>query len=303
MSFMNNPAPTRFRLRAVAAGLGVLAGSFAAAAPPIEAVAEARHDLALGFSVRGRVAQVLVEPGARVKKGDPLVRLDDREGEAQVKLYALRAASGLEVEAAEAALKLAENEEKRVAEALRQAGANEFELERAKLETKSKSLSLDLARQRREEAALLLEQARAQHERYSLLAPMDGVVEEVSTGPGEMVDETKPILRLVMTEVLQVDAAAPMALAAGKRVGDPAWVTFRADPAARPAPGRIIQIAGVADAGSERRRIRVEVPNALAQPAGSHVLVMFEPPDSAPGAGVSGGADATERGPATDRTP
>ncbi|HVZ93330.1 MAG TPA: efflux RND transporter periplasmic adaptor subunit [Phycisphaerales bacterium] len=277
--------------------LAILLAQPALSAPPLEssdrsaeAVADAKHDLALGFPVRGRVSEVLTEPGKAVKKGDLLIRLDDREGEAQIRMYTVRAESTLDIQAAEANWRLAQNEEKRAEEAVRQGGAGAFELERAQIETRRAHLAHELAKQRRDEAALQLEQAQAVHERYLLVAPIDGVVEQVNIAPGEMVDETKPVLRLVDITLLVIEAPATMSAAATLKPGMPAWALFReqsgeriGEAAQAPVQGKIVQVAEVADPGSERRRVRIEVANPLRHPAGSHVRVTFDPPGSQTG--------------------
>lgn len=252
----------------------------ALAAPLVEAVARARHDLDLGFTVRGRVAQVLVQPGARVDAGAVLVRLDDRDGAAAIRLYEIRAASTIEVESAEAEWRLAENEARRIGDAMERQGAAPFEVERARLEAKRRMLAHEFARQRREEARLQLEQARLVHERYELRAPIAGVVEEVVVEAGEMVEEVRPVVRLVATDPLRVDAPAPLGVAAGLTPGAPAWVVFKSSGAM--VEGRVVHVASIADPGSETRLVRIDVPNPGGEPAGSHVAVSFVPPASTP---------------------
>ncbi|MEC9372880.1 MAG: hypothetical protein VYC34_03515, partial [Planctomycetota bacterium] len=48
----------------------------------------------------------------------------------------------------------------------------------------------------------------------------------------------------------------------------------------QPIEGRIVQLAAVADAASETRRVRIEAPNADNLPAGVSVLVWFTVPDA-----------------------
>lgn len=273
------------RISGLTAALWLLAVGAAWGAAPrgIEAVSAPRHDLELGFTIEGAVAEVLVRPGDRVEAGQALIRLDDREGAAQIRSYELRAQSTIEVDAAEAALALAQNEAARIEEAMAQAGAAPFEVERARLEARVKGLGLDMARQRREETRLLLLQAQVAHERSLLKAPMAGIVEEVRIEAGELVESVRPVLRLVVTDPLTVDAPAPVGLAAGLRVGAPAWVRFK--DTGTLVEGRVVFIASVADPGSETRIVRIEAPNPRGEPAGAHVTVSFEPVSAA--AGVS----------------
>lgn len=246
---------------------------------PVEAVTQARHDLDLGFTIRGSVRDVPVRPGQRVEEGQILIELDDREGAAQVRLYSIRAEGTLEIQAADAEWKMAQNDEARLKEAYDKGGAAEFELERARLETLKRRLALDLHAQRREETLAQLELAKAQHERSTLKAPMAGVVEEVIVGKGEMVDETRPVLRLVVIDPLVIDAPAPMERAMALNPGAAAWARFKVGGAV--VEGRITHVASVADPGSETRTVRIEIPNRHNMPAGSHVEIFFERPSHA----------------------
>lgn len=244
------------------------------AAQPVEAVAQARHDLDLGFTVQARVAEVPVVEGQRVEAGQMLIILDDRDGAAQIELFEVRAKSTLEVDAAKAEWDLAENEASRLKEAMGKAGAAPFEVERAVLEATRSRLAYELFRQRRDETALQLKQARLIHERYELKAPVAGVVEQVTVEPGEMVEEVRPVLRLVVTDPLRIDAPVPVSDAAAVKVDQKVWVRFKAS--GRVVEGKVVNIASVADPGSETRGVRIDVPNKQAEPAGSHVIVSFE---------------------------
>ncbi len=252
----------------------------------IEAIAQARHDLDLGLTVQGRVSEVLVEAGARVEAGQPLVRLDDREGAEQIRLFEMRANSTLEIEAAEAEWRLDENEAKRLEDAMSQAGAAPFEVERARLEAKRSFLAHELFKQRRDETRIQLEQARLVHAKYELRAPMAGVIEQVVVEPGEMVEEVRPVLRLVVTDPLRIEVPTPMTIASGIKVGRKAWVKFRAS--GKVLEGKVVSVGMVADPGSETRSVVIDAPNGEGEPAGSHVVVSFE-------SGEFGGSEAGKR--------
>ncbi|MBL8745599.1 MAG: efflux RND transporter periplasmic adaptor subunit [Phycisphaerae bacterium] len=246
------------------------------AEPPIEAIAQARHDLDLGFTLKGRVSEVLVEPGSAVEAGQLLVRLDDREGAEQIRLFELRAASHLEIDAAEAQWRLAENEAKRLEEAMASAGAAPFEVERARLEARRSFLAYELFKQRQTETQIQLSQSRLLHEKFEMRAPMAGTIERVIVEPGEMVEEVRPVLRLVVTDPLRIEAPTPMSLARGVSRGQAAWVRFRAS--GNVLEGRVVSIGNVADPGSETRLVVIDAPNPVGEPAGAHVMVSFERP-------------------------
>jgi len=259
----------------------------------IAAVTAARHDLKLGMTVPGRVAEIAVKVGDRVEAGDILIRLDDQASRALVDLYTLRAGSTVSIEAAEAEMKLADVEERRVREAFEKDAAGHFEVERAALQTNLARLRLVQAREAHQQAAAQLAQAKIDHSHFTLRAPLTGVVEDIAVSPGETVEQLKPVLRLVVTDPLQIDAHVPTSLTAALATSSRAFIVPRdADTSPSRAPGpqpppvapreaRIVHIAQVADARSNTRMVRLELPNPGNLPAGNHVLVYFHEPPSA----------------------
>lgn len=247
----------------------------------VQAVTKARHDLKLGFTVGGKVAKVLVKPGDRVEKDQVLLTLDDDEGQAIVDLYKLRAASSLEVQAAEAALRLAEVEEKAIRRAFENDAAKPIEVERAQINTTRASLEVRMAIQRGQETQHQLDQASSRHKQYLLMAPLAGVVDMVTVAEGELVEELKPVLRLVVIDPLWIDASLPTKDTLGIKQGDPAWVQSQlSDNPTEPVKGKIIHLAEIADAASDTRLVRVEVPNPQQLPAGGQVTVSLTRPSA-----------------------
>ncbi len=252
-----------------------------AALAQIEAIAQARHDLNLSFTLAGRLGEAHVQPGDEVTAGQPLLRLEDQESRAQIQLLRLRAESSLEIEAAEADYAMAQVDEQRVKDAFTRNAAARFEVERAELDTKRALLALELFRQRKQEAEHQLNQAEILHQRYTLRSPVDGTVEEVLIEVGESTEALRPVLRLVVTNPLHIEVNAPTAETMRLKVGAPVWLRFRLPDWRGYAEGRIVHIAAVADAASETRLVRVETPNPDDLPAGCYVEVHFERPEGA----------------------
>ena len=242
----------------------------------IEAITTARHDLELGFTIGGKVVDLPVKPGDKVEKGQLLVRLENREGEVLIALYDLRAQSEVAVKSAEAQLQLARVEEEAIRKAFENDAAKPIEVKRAEIQSTLAELELKMAHQRQTETYHQLDQARARDEQYTMLAPTDGVIDMVVVEQGEVVEALKPILRLVVTDPLRVDAAVPTDQTMNLKVGQPAWVKSLLLGYDRPVEGTIIHLAEVADAASDTRLVRVEVPNTHNLPAGVHVEVGFD---------------------------
>jgi RND family efflux transporter MFP subunit len=244
--------------------------------PGLRAIARAREDLALAFTIPGRVASLLAKPGTSVKQGEPLLQLEASEAKAEVDLLRLRAASTLEEEASKAEWDLAKLEEERWNTVHERGASTDMQLRKAQLETQRTRLAYELFVQRRQEAALQLQQAQARLDAFTLRAPVDGIVDEVVIEVGEVIEPGKPVVRLVNAAVLRIDVAAPTQDTIPLRVGDKALMTSTLTTPPTIAAGTIIHIASVGDASSATRLVRVEVPRPDALPAGIECFVRFE---------------------------
>jgi RND family efflux transporter MFP subunit len=249
--------------------------------PAVEAVTNARHDLKLGFTVGGRVDRIAVEPGQSVQKGDVLMELDNKEGKALIKIYQARADSGAQIKVAKERANLAQTEYDLIIEREEREVYDEGGKRRRKAELAVAEAELEVAKMQQKEAGLQLEQAQARADRYLLKAPMNGIVEQLIVNEGEVVEQLKPVLRLVVADPLRIDAAVPTHRTLGLQVDGRAYVQVRQEVL----PGfegyyhaRIVHIANVADAASGTRLVRLEMPNPQAMPAGTPVDVLFDKP-------------------------
>ncbi len=244
----------------------------------VEAVTKARHDLKLGFTVGGKVGRVLVKPGDTVEQGQVLMELEDEEGKALVELYTIRVNSDLEARSAKAALQLAQVEERAIRKAFENDAAKPIEVERAQIRTTQAKLELSMAYQRGEETKHQLNQASSRHDQYLMKATTAGVVDLISVSEGELVETLKPVLRLVVIDPLWIDASVPTDQTLHLKPGDPAWVQVHLlGSSAQPIQGKILHLAQVADAASDTRIVRVEMPNDRDLPAGGPVTITFSP--------------------------
>lgn len=247
----------------------------------IEAVSKARHDLRLGFTVPGKVLLRHVDPGDVVKKGDLLIELEDREGLAQIEIWKFRAQSNVEIDQAKASLELAEIEEVKTRGLVEKNAANAHELKKAELTTAVQKLAVEKAVREQDEAKRQLQITEARHASYTLIAPMDGMIEQILVDVGEVVENLQPMVELVVTDPLRVDVPVPLEETMNLKVGDNAWVQMRlSDQLVAPIVGKIIHLANVADSASNTRLVRVEFANMSNHPAGGQVVVSFTAPDA-----------------------
>lgn len=243
----------------------------------VEAITQPSVDLSLGFTMAGRVVEVLVDEGQVVEAGQPLAKLDDRAILARLELLRRQAQSELEIDARLAEWKLAQNEEARVRDAFEKDAAGFFEVERASLSTTLAEVRVELAREERLVAQARLAQAELDHLEATLLAPTSGVIELVAIEVGELVEPSRPVLRLVVIDPLRVDAPVPTKQTLGLSVGDEVPIQLDVPQFELRAPARIISIASVADPASDTRIVRLELPNPDASiPAGTGCVLLFD---------------------------
>ncbi len=246
----------------------------------VEAVTRPSGDAELGFTINGRVAAVLVEQGAEARAGDALVRLDDRVARLERDQLAARAESTAQLDAARAQLELARADLERVQSLVDDNVAGPYELQRQRLTVAQAEASVAIQEEARRLAQLRLEAAEQALDEYALRTPIDGRVELVTIDEGEPATALRPVVRVVRTDPLRVEASAPTAATLALKPGDPAWVMLRVDAQRRVLPGRVVSLAAVADAASNTRRVRIEADNPDDLPAGSQATVSFEPPDA-----------------------
>ena len=120
------------------------------------------------------------------------------------------------------------------------------------------------------------EEARIHLERMKMASPIAGKVEEIFVEPGESVNALDEVIRVVRIDPLWIDVPVSLDKILTLKNGQQAEVKFE-PMASKVVKGRIIHIAAVADAASNTRTVRVEVPNKTQRPAGEHVKVSFAP--------------------------
>lgn len=200
----------------------------------------------LSVKTSGRLNSLLVDVGSFVRAGDVLAQIEPRDYELRVRqagalLGQARARLGLPVEGNDDDVEEEETSVVRQARALYEEARqnleridalqserilSEAELERAKAEAEvTQNQYLDALQEARERQAVLaqrraeLEIARQQLSDTSLRAPFEGVVQERLTNIGEFLSAGSPVLTLVRTDPLRLQADIPERLAHLIRTG------------------------------------------------------------------------------------
>jgi membrane fusion protein (multidrug efflux system) len=220
-----------------------LAGAQAPAKSSLDCLIEPSIDVKLGSPVDGVIADIRVDRGASVRRGQPLVLLNS-----QLEAAAVDSARGK----AEFAKRKAERNDELYKQQLISVQ------ERDQLETEARLAVLEL---REREANLRLR---------TISSPIDGVVVDRLMAPGDQISRAGgAILRLMRIDPLYVEVVAPAALFGRIRVGASAQVTPDGLSQQKPYAAKVSVIDRVIDAASGTFRVRLELRNpSHAIPAG-----------------------------------
>jgi len=207
----------------------------AAAKPVFDCLIEPSIEVKLGSPVDGVIAEIRVDRGASVRRGQPLVLLNS-----QLEAAAVESARGK----AEFTRRKAERNDELYKQQLISVQ------ERDQLETEAKLAELEM---REREAALRLR---------TIASPIDGIVVDRLMAPGDQISRAGgPILRLMRIDPLYVEVVAPAALFGRIRVGASAQVTAEAMAQLKPHAAKVSVIDRVIDAASGTFRVRLELRN------------------------------------------
>ena len=203
--------------------------------------------------VAGWVDRVLVRPGARVRRGQAIVELDPRTFE-------------LDLAEAEVALKVAQ-----------QGYEDLYRPDSAATGQMPTQIRLDafVIRSGLAAARVRLDRARLARERATITAPFNGVVDRITTVPGDRLNAGQDIAQLVDLENLRIEAAVLEHDLPLIRVGGEAVITSAAIPG-QAITGRVQAILPMVDSTTRAGRAFVRTQGGGALRPGMYADVRLE---------------------------
>lgn len=234
--------------------------------------------------VAGRVMQVLVERGARVREGDPLVRLREVDfrttaAQAQATLSQARARLGgdvshfdpestAEVRAAAANRDIAEDALRRATQLHGSGSMSDADFQRATMSAtaareqyRSAVNSMRGAYYAYQQASAVAQQASRALDDSTVRAPFSGEIAERKINVGEYVTPQRAVVTLVRTDPLRMEIQVPQERIGAVRVGQTVEVRVDAYPD-RVFPATIRYISAAVRADSRSLIAEAIVPNA-----------------------------------------
>lgn len=201
----------------------------------------------LRAEVAGSVLQTYVEQGDRVKRGEPIARLDD----SAIRDQYLSARTA--VASAQAGYDVAQRQYERTQTLLQAGAVAERDLETAR--TARDAASAQLANAKAMEA-----NASKQLEKTTIRSPIDGIVSARNVSAGDVVTVGGAIATVVKPSTMRLEASVPAEQLSAVHVGAPVEFTVNGYPN-RSFTGRVTRINPIADPATRQVRIIVSLPN------------------------------------------
>ncbi|MGD0961358.1 MAG: efflux RND transporter periplasmic adaptor subunit [Methylomonas sp.] len=195
--------------------------------------------------LNARIIEVRVHPGDRLKKGDVIARLDDRD-----LLAAYNAADAAHI-AAQAQAAQAKSEEKRIIDLYEKQAATRQSYDAVLAQSKA-------ARAMANQAASSAQQSKVMLGENVLYAPFDGEVGERLQEPGDMGMPSQPIITFLKPDDLRLDVAITDRCASKVKLG--MMVNVRIDALQQTLSGKIDEITPEIDPQTRSQQLKVSLP-------------------------------------------
>lgn len=227
---------------------------------PLDCVVTPRNVTELSSDEQGVLAEIVVDRGEQVSRGQVVARLDSELQQSAVELARIRAENAASIEAGRARIDFRGQEFDRMTELHGRQVAAESSLQEAAIELRLAELDLETAMAEKRIAEAELAQAGLRLERRAVRSPTDGVVVRVTASPGEYAHEEAPVMTIAELDPLHVEAYLPTELYPRLALGQEAEVTFGAPIDVRRS-ATVSAIDRVFDAASGTFGVRLDLPN------------------------------------------
>lgn len=227
--------------------------------------------------VPGIIAEVHVKEGQSVKKGTPLVTLDDRVPRARLEAATVEAQLVGALRRAEVDVRMSESRLERLRTVLSRGAAGGFELESAEGVRDQAVAAVGQQRDILKAAEANRQLAEAQLSQYTIVAPFDGIVTEIHRKSGA-VDPSQLVVSIANLTALEVEMHLPSRMVGRVQVGQNVRLAAGA-PISRDVSASVVSVSPIIDSASNTFRCLLEIDNNKIQmPAGFSVVVKDEQP-------------------------
>ena len=203
------------------------------------------HKIQVAAQADGIIAQLLVDEGHTVSKGDELLVIDNRVAAAELAVAQKeleasqkQALQTAELEYATKASEVSDAEYEDIYKLYNQGSATYSEARRKQLEKERARLGIDVAKVKHEQeilaadvAAEKVNAAQVRLELFKVTAPYDGMIVHRLRDQGEWIRSGEPVLRLVHMNEMKVETYVPVeGLSVAQLKGAPMKISVRISP-------------------------------------------------------------------------
>jgi RND family efflux transporter MFP subunit len=225
-------------------------------------ITEPVRDLSLGVPVDGIVRDVPVKEGDTVKAGVPLLRLDARLEELEVKRRQILRDDGARLEATRQRRDILEGLLNSARSLYKGSGSiSETELRRTELEYLEAAAAVRSLEADRARSGVEYDIAKSDFDRRTVTSPINGVVVSVLVDTGERVRRDDAVVRVVDQSncIFTVNVEEPFARTI--KLGDSRRVEVMSGEQVIPVEARVIFVSPVADPASGLVKMKLEFAN------------------------------------------
>jgi len=223
------------------------------------------------FNQAGTIYEVPVVKGQVVKKGDVIIKQDDRIEKAILSEKDAEANSTARIDAAVGDLKIKKAQLERLLSLQKTGGANPFEIEEAQSKVIYGDATVQVETLNRDKAKYEAEAQRVKVEQMTIKSSVDGRVESIDVAVGDVTDPQHPVISIVQNDPLKVQFFIPIAQANKLKVGDDVQVRYPGEENWYPA--KLTVKNPLADPASDTQEINLEMKNADNRDSGMQVQV------------------------------
>ena len=227
----------------------------------------------VGSPVQGVIESLSVERSELITRGDVLAQIESGVEQASLAQAETRARMNGEIKSREADLELALQSKKRIDELVERDLASSQQQDEAHAQVQVARMALQQAKERQTLARLESKWAEKVLERRTIRSPINGVVVEVQTNPGEFVYEN-PIMQVAQLDPLRIEVILPIELFGTIKPGMQGLVF--PEMGGQPQSASITVIDRLMDPGSSTFGVRLELSNSdYAIPGGQRCEIAF----------------------------
>ena len=247
-----------------------------ASAAEVEGISQPSADVALSFVRPGKIVNIAVKDGDKVKKGQLLAQIDSELESSKIAQLKAELKNDVKQRAEKAKIEQKTKDLVSLEKAVKDGAGTQKEVDTAKLEILQLRFNLETLAFEKLQVEKKINEQEIFKNQSNLVSPIDGRIEKVSIEVGESVERLKEVFRIVRVDPLWVDVNIPILNTKGLNEGSKLFVKFRDGLGKTIATKEAVVIfrSAVADPGSETLNFRLEVKNSEMRLAGERVIVL-----------------------------